>query len=151
MGFFSNLGTEAYDRKYNDRDLLLRIGRYFRPQVGRLIVIGICLILVSLAGAAAPIVVALSVDLIGDDLSLLNISLIAAAVLLTGLVDGRIEQFTDMEAVEGNLGLLHIVRRGGNVGGGHIHGNQPYFFAVSATYLHVNQSISYGLLVFAQG
>ena len=86
MGFFSNLGTEAYDRKYNDRDLLLRIGRYFRPQVGRLIVIGICLILVSLAGAAAPIVVALSVDLIGDDLSLLNISLIAAAVLLTGLV-----------------------------------------------------------------
>ena len=36
MGFFEGLNAEKYDRQYSDRQLLRRIGDYFKPQAGRL-------------------------------------------------------------------------------------------------------------------
>ena len=86
MSFFTGLDTEAYDRQYTDRALVGRIAEYFRPHLGQLVVIGMALIIASLSGAAAPILVSLGIDLVGEDLSLATISLIAAAVLATGLI-----------------------------------------------------------------
>ncbi|MFQ5615495.1 MAG: ABC transporter ATP-binding protein [Anaerolineales bacterium] len=86
MGFFSSLATEAYDRQYGDVELIRRIATYFRPYLGRLIVAGIALIVLSLSGAVAPILVARGVDLVSDNLTIANISLICGAVLATGLV-----------------------------------------------------------------
>ena len=48
MGFFEGLDAEAYDRKYRDRDLLRRIFGYFRPQRGRMLVVGVFTILMFL-------------------------------------------------------------------------------------------------------
>jgi ATP-binding cassette, subfamily B, bacterial len=86
MGFFSSLDTEAYDRQYTDVELAKRMATYLRPQLGRLTGVGLLMIVVSIAGAAAPIVVGRGVDLLGDQLNLVSISLIAGAVLTTGLV-----------------------------------------------------------------
>ncbi len=86
MGFFSGLDTESYDRQYADRDLLARITRYFLPYWKKLLVIGGSLLLVSLGGAASPLLVARSIDLLGSELSVTNILLICAAVLLTGVI-----------------------------------------------------------------
>ena len=86
MGFFSNLDTESYDRQYKDIDLAKRMFGYFRPYLGRLIGVGFLLILISMAGAASPIVVGRGLDFLGENLNLLTISLIAAAVFVTGLV-----------------------------------------------------------------
>ncbi len=86
MGFFSSLGTETYDRQYTDRELVRRIVAYFRPHLRRLMIISVALIVVALSGAVAPILVSRGVDLLGDDLSLRNITLISLAVLATGLL-----------------------------------------------------------------
>ncbi len=86
MGFFSGLDTEAYDRQYADRDLVLRIGQYFRPYARAMIVISLSLVVVSLASAAAPILVAAGVDRLGANVDMNAITLISAAVLLTGLI-----------------------------------------------------------------
>ena len=74
MGFFSNLDIEAYDRQYTDRDLVKRMFGYFRPYLGRLIGIGFLLILISMAGAAAPIVVGRGLDLLGVNLNLFTMN-----------------------------------------------------------------------------
>ncbi len=86
MGFFASLDTEGYDRQYQDRELIRRILIYFRPHIRQLIVIGVMVILVSLSGALAPVLVARGIDLIGGEFTLLNIGLISLAVLIAGLV-----------------------------------------------------------------
>lgn len=63
MGFvMDGLETEAYDRKYSDRDLLKRIGAYFRPFRGRLVLVGLVLAAASLTEFAAQVVIAWSLD-----------------------------------------------------------------------------------------
>ena len=62
MGFFTGLDAESYDRTYRDRDLVRRMGAYFRPQVRRLILVSLAILAMSAAGAATPILVAQGVD-----------------------------------------------------------------------------------------
>lgn len=86
MGFFSNLDTEAYDRQYTDVQLAKRLSTYLRTQWKRLAGVSFLMLIVAMAGAAAPIVVARGVDLLGEQLNPLTISLITGAVLATGLL-----------------------------------------------------------------
>jgi ATP-binding cassette subfamily B protein len=86
MGFFRGLSDEGYDRQYADRELVLRIARYFRPHLTRIIIVGVALVVVSLAGAAAPILVSRAVDLLGENVDMNAITLISGAVLLTGFI-----------------------------------------------------------------
>src|SRR5262245_38486692 len=86
MGFFTGLDTEGYDRQYSDRQLLGRIARYFEPFRRQVTQITIALVVVSLAGAAAPIIVSRAVDVVGEALDLTAIYLITAAILVTGLI-----------------------------------------------------------------
>jgi ABC-type multidrug transport system fused ATPase/permease subunit len=56
------LETEAYDRKYSDRQLLSRIASYFRPWRGRMAGVGAVLALASLSEFGAQVVVSKSLD-----------------------------------------------------------------------------------------
>ena len=85
MGFFSGLGTEAYDRQYSDRQLFVRIAQYFRVYWQRLLWITVLLLFISSTGAAIPIVVSRGVDTLAEDPSVANIVQLAGIVLVVGV------------------------------------------------------------------
>ncbi len=85
MSFFSNLDTERYDRQYPDRQLVRRMLDYFRPHKGRLGIVAALLLIISLAGAAQPWIVARGVDLLRADLALRNIILLGGTILVIGI------------------------------------------------------------------
>jgi len=90
MGFFESLGVEEYDRQYEDRLLVRRIARYFKPYRRRMIFIGVMLALLSVSGALLPIAVSRSVDLLpGSALGKLDgrILLLVGVILAAGLFD----------------------------------------------------------------
>ncbi len=86
MSFFSGLDTEGYDRQYSDRQLVQRIVRYFMPHLRKLIVVGALLIVISLSGAALPVLVARGIDLLSEQLTPLSIGLLTAGVLTAGVI-----------------------------------------------------------------
>ena len=85
MGFFEGLDAEAYDRKYRDRDLLRRIFGYFRPQRGRMLVVGVFTILISFASASSVVIISWGTDMVRQDPSLQNIFLVAGLGFLLGV------------------------------------------------------------------
>jgi ATP-binding cassette, subfamily B, bacterial len=85
MGFFSGLNDEKYDRQYTDRELLHRIFEYFKPQTRRLVLVLLFVLAYAGIGAALPVLVARTVDLLKDRLSLGAISLVGFAMLLIGI------------------------------------------------------------------
>ena len=85
MGIFEGLDAEPYDRKYSDRVLLKRIFDYFKPHRGKLVVVVILAILISLASAATVLVISRAVDLIKTSPTVMNISLIAGIGLFAGV------------------------------------------------------------------
>ncbi len=86
MGFFSNLDQERYDRQYSDRELFRRMLSYFRPYTARLAAIVAAIAVVSLAGAALPILIAHSVDAMRSALSAHTAATLTGLVLLVGVV-----------------------------------------------------------------
>ena len=86
MSFFAGLDQEGYDRQYTDRQLFRRMAEYFRPYRGALILVVFLLLVIALAGAVVPVLVSRGVDLLGGDLTLLNISLLSGAILLAGVI-----------------------------------------------------------------
>jgi ATP-binding cassette, subfamily B, bacterial len=86
MGFFSALEIEGYDRQYSDRQLVKRMLQYFRPHRSRLAVVVILILVISLAGAAGPLIVSRGVDLLADRMNPLTIALLSGAVFAAGLI-----------------------------------------------------------------
>ena len=86
MGFFSGLDQEGYDRQYTDRQLVRRMGEYFRPYLKQLALVVFLLIFIALAGAATPIIVARGVDILGVDLRLSGIYLLSGLIFLAGVL-----------------------------------------------------------------
>jgi ATP-binding cassette subfamily B protein len=68
MGFFSGLSAEKYDRQYSDKKLLQRILEYFKQQSGRLLLIGITIIVRAIIEAISPVIVARGLDQITQEL-----------------------------------------------------------------------------------
>jgi ATP-binding cassette subfamily B protein len=62
MSVFSGLDTEAYDRTYTDRELFRRIAGYFGRYRQRLALITVFVSIVSLAGAAQPLIISKGVE-----------------------------------------------------------------------------------------
>jgi ATP-binding cassette subfamily B protein len=85
MGFFSSLSIEKYDRQYSDRQLVKRMGIYFRPQTRRLMGIAILLLLIAFASAAVPILVSQTIDELQGDVQFQTILLLGGAVLFSGV------------------------------------------------------------------
>jgi ATP-binding cassette subfamily B protein len=86
MSFFSGLDTERYDRQYSDRQLIRRMWAYFTPHRGRLAKITLLILVISIAGAATPVIVSRGVDILGTQLPPLAMALLAGAVLAAGLI-----------------------------------------------------------------
>ena len=84
MGFFSGLDIEAYDRQYSDRQLVERIGSYFRPHAVKLLWVSFYLVLIAFLSAAVPLLTSRLVDLLGADLSNQEIWIVASAVFASG-------------------------------------------------------------------
>lgn len=86
MSFFSGLDNEAYDRQYTDRQLLRRMWDYFYPQRLRLVLTAFLMAMISIAGAASPVIVSRGVDILGENAGPRVIAIIAGSVLAIGLV-----------------------------------------------------------------
>lgn len=88
MGFIlDGLDTEAYDRSYQDRELVSRLLGYFRPYAGRMILIAVAIMLNSAAGTAGPILISKGIDLLraAQRPSDTTILLLVVGVLLLGV------------------------------------------------------------------
>ncbi|HZW27048.1 MAG TPA: ABC transporter ATP-binding protein [Trueperaceae bacterium] len=63
MGFIMDgLAAEAYDREYDDVQLLRRIVAYFRPYAGAMLLAGLAVFLMAAMDAALPIIVSVAID-----------------------------------------------------------------------------------------
>jgi len=87
MSFFAGLNTEKYDRQYSDRQLVGRIATYFKPQTSRLSLLVSLVMIVSVLGAAQPVIVSKGVDLLKSQPDRNAILLISGAVFLIGLAN----------------------------------------------------------------
>ncbi len=85
MGFFAGLATEAYDRQYDDRELVKRILGYFKPHRKNLIIVGFFLALIAISGAAVPVLVARTVDELSQSMNDRQIWILSGAILATGV------------------------------------------------------------------
>ena len=86
MSFFAGLDTEAYDRKYSDRQLARRMATYFRPHTRSVVVVVLLLLIIAISSAVNPIIVARGVDLLGTDITWQNILLLCGAILVAGVI-----------------------------------------------------------------
>jgi ATP-binding cassette subfamily B protein len=86
MGFFSGLDVEGYDRQYTDRQLLRRMWKYFRPHAVQILWITIFLLVIALSGAALPIIVSRSLDLLRGSITPLTMTLLGGIVLAIGVI-----------------------------------------------------------------
>jgi len=65
MGFIlDGLDTEAYDRNYSDRELLVRLLRYFRPHQRQIALVAFAIALNSAAGTGGPILISKGIDVL---------------------------------------------------------------------------------------
>lgn len=85
MSVFRGLDREAYDREYSDRALLGRVMGYFQPHRGRVLLTGLIILAIALAGAAQPFVVARGLDLLVESPRLQVVVIISAAGLAFGV------------------------------------------------------------------
>jgi len=86
LSFFAGLDTEAYDRKYSDRQLARRMATYFRPHTRAVVVVVLLLLIIAISSAVNPIIVARGVDLLGTDITWQNILLLSGAILVAGVI-----------------------------------------------------------------
>jgi len=86
MGFFSSLGSEGYDRQYTDRELIRRMAAYFRPFLLQVFVVVVLLLVIALAGAAMPLLVARGIDELESGIDIQSVLLLCFSVLLAGIV-----------------------------------------------------------------
>src|SRR5687767_10213583 len=103
MGFIMDgLDAEAYDRQYNDRDLVKRIIGYFRPEVGRMLIVALAIALTTLANTIVPIYISKALDWIQVDQAAGRIVQITVVLLLlacSGWVFNAIHRWFASQAV----------------------------------------------------
>ncbi|MFH1183710.1 MAG: ABC transporter ATP-binding protein [Chloroflexota bacterium] len=90
MSFFQGLNAEKYDRQYSDRQLMRRIGEYFKPQTGRLAGVMLLVIAIGAVYAAWPVIVGWLVDLLATQpgvqlIGFAGLALVVMAFLQWGL------------------------------------------------------------------
>ena len=86
MGFFSGLEVEAYDRQYGDKQLLARMGAYFRSYAWAMIGIGLLSLLNAISGAAVPLLLSYALDQAGPAITHYQILVVTIVVLASGVL-----------------------------------------------------------------
>ena len=82
MGFIlDGLDTESYDRKYSDKELLKRILSYLKDYRGKIIIIFIVITLNSITGAAVPVLIGKTIDLIGKNPDIFIIGIFSFCII----------------------------------------------------------------------
>ncbi|MCE7946639.1 MAG: ABC transporter ATP-binding protein [Chloroflexi bacterium CFX4] len=108
MGFlFDGLDAEAYDRQYNDGQLLRRIVGYFTPEARRMFAVGFTMLLDTLSRAAMPIIISRGVDEVQttqDSGLIITYGLVVAALGALAWLFNFIRRWLTAEAV-GNVVL----------------------------------------------
>jgi len=85
MGFFMDgLEAEAYDRSYSDRELVRRIGHYFRPHACIMSTVAVMIVLASIVETAIPFLIARGIDLLVADQRTTTLIGLSVGVLLLG-------------------------------------------------------------------
>ena len=87
MGFFSGLDTEAYDREYEDRELLTRIFEYLKPHRSKLFWISFFLIVVASSSASLPLMISEGVGRLAQDQGDQTITILLALVVVAAVVN----------------------------------------------------------------
>ncbi len=86
MGFFMDgLDAEAYDRTYQDRQLIRRILHYFRPRLRFMLLVAGLILLKALLDAVSPLLMARTLDSYVSSRSLRTALLLAALILLASV------------------------------------------------------------------
>lgn len=86
MGFIlDGLETEAYDRNYNDRELMRRIVDYFRPHARGMALVVAGIVLTSAASSFGTILVARTIDIAVQNPTTQVLILLSSGVLLLGV------------------------------------------------------------------
>lgn len=83
MSLFHGLDTEAYDRKYSDRELLRRIASYFTPHYGSVLLVAALVTGLAFVGAGQIFVISRGLDVLKDGSLPLEPVLVIGAVVLT--------------------------------------------------------------------
>lgn len=103
MGFIMDgLDAEAYDRTYNDRQLVTRIIGYFGPQARRMMLVAFMILLTSLVNTGLPIFISRSIDRLQTDSSTRTVVGMAFGVVLLGSLGwvlNAVRQWFSAEAV----------------------------------------------------
>src|SRR5574341_952277 len=82
MGFIMDgLDAEAYDRKYADRQLVIRILSYFWPQLRRMVIVAGAIVLTALVDTGLPIFISRGLDQLQAGTANLALIMIAISVL----------------------------------------------------------------------
>lgn len=93
VAMMRGLDAEAYDRQYDDRDILRRIGYYFRPHRRKIIIVSAATLVMATLGAALPLVVSSGIDIVTEPserdllwLLIVIIFLVGAGIWVANLV-----------------------------------------------------------------
>jgi ABC-type multidrug transport system fused ATPase/permease subunit len=87
MGFImQGLDAEDFDRQYSDSQLLRRIGRYFRPALGPMMVVAVMIVLNSAASMLQPIIGAWGIDKVINDGASSALWLLFFGLLFSGVL-----------------------------------------------------------------
>src|SRR5690348_342636 len=78
------LDAERYDRSYADRDLLRRIGHYFRPRAGGMALVAGGIVAQSVMQTAVPVLISWGLDRVVGGATAGFVALLALLVLVSG-------------------------------------------------------------------
>jgi ATP-binding cassette subfamily B protein len=86
MSFFAGLDAESYDRTYGDSRLARRMWSYFKPHARKLTWVSLAILVMSMAGAAGPLLISAGVQGMADgDVTQAAVTL-AALLFLMGVI-----------------------------------------------------------------
>ncbi|MCC6606780.1 MAG: ABC transporter ATP-binding protein [Anaerolineae bacterium] len=84
MGITGGLNPEEYDRNYSDRELVRRIVGYFRPHMGKVLLVAAMVSLISILATATPILISRGIDTLEANPQLQLLLTLAAVVTVMG-------------------------------------------------------------------
>ncbi len=85
MSFFAGLGYESYDRRYSDRELAVRLARYFRPHARRLVGAAVLIAAASALATGTPVLFSMMVNAMATHMAWREVYLLAGGMTLLGL------------------------------------------------------------------